>query len=108
MATPVPAPVTGSTDTSNIAPSMIRTWVPVIVGSLISWVANLGIHVSAQYQGILIVTMTAAIIGLYYTAVRYLETKFPVLSMLLGSAQTPVYIAPAPAVVSAPPAPPAV
>lgn len=105
MVTPVPAPapVGGASAPPNFVLSLIRTWVPVIIGSLISWLANLGIEVSAQYQGILIVIMTAAIIGLYYTAVRFLETRFPAIGVLLGAAQPPVYTLQTPTVASTAP-----
>lgn len=75
----------------NLVLSLIRTWTPILVGALVSWLASLGIHVDDQTKGALVIVMTALIIGLYYTLVRILERRFPQLGFLLGTPNQPVY-----------------
>lgn len=99
---------------SNLLLSLIRTWVPIGVGALISWLASLGIDVDTQTKGSLVIAMTALITGLYYTLVRLLERRYPQLGFLLGTPVQPVYTVARPSpvadnpVVGTPPAPPAV
>lgn len=76
--------------------SLIRTLVPVLVGSALAWLAaRTGIvlpeHVSAE----LAIVATVAAITLYYALVRWLETRWPWFGLLLGAAKEPVYTAPA-------------
>jgi hypothetical protein len=99
-----------TTTTADLVPSLVRTWVPIVVGGAISWVATHGIQVSTQVQGALVTVMTAAIIAVYYTVVRLLEQKWPQAGLLLGSTSQPSYgaaAAPTAAVVHPPVEPPA-
>jgi hypothetical protein len=79
---------------SNTVLSLVRTWVPIVVGSLISWLAGLGLNVNDDAQGAMTVLMTAILIGLYYTVVRLLEKQFPWIGVLLGAQAQPQYPAP--------------
>lgn len=95
----------------DLTPSLVRTWTPILVGGLISWLTSLGINVDTQAKGSLMIAATALISGLYYTAVRLLERKIPKLGILLGTKGQPTYAVVAPlspvAPVEAPsPAPP--
>lgn len=100
-----------STSTSaDVVPSLVRTWVPVVVGGFISWAATQSIQVSDQVQGALVTVLTSAIIAVYYTVVRLLEQKWPFMGLLLGSTSQPTYgttpVATVTAAVVKPPEPP--
>jgi len=66
--------------TTDYVASVIRTLVPIIVGTL---VAN-GIEIDSE-------ALTVVIIGLYYSVVRLLEVNFPSAGWLLGLKGTPNY-----------------
>lgn len=76
----------------NFVTSLIRTYVPIIVGALVAWLVTVGVELDADTQAGLIVAMTGALQAVYYLVVRLLERKFPQLGVLLGSAQKPVYV----------------
>ena len=61
--------------------SLIRTWVPVLVGSL---VAMIGVDIDAA-------AITGAAVAIYYAVVRALEMRFPQLGILLGRKSQPTY-----------------
>lgn len=79
---------------SNFVTSLIRTYVPIIVGALVAWLITVGIELDANTQAGLIVGLTGILQGAYYLAVRLLERKFPQIGVLLGSTQKPVYVEP--------------
>lgn len=68
--------------------SLIRTVVPVAVGSLLGWLAVRGFEVP---EG----PVREAVVGLciagYYAAVRAAERRWPALGVLLGRRAEPVY-----------------
>jgi len=72
---------------SDYVVSLIRTWVPILVGLVSGWALNQGIHIPADAQ----VAATGAIIALYYAVVRGLETRWPWVGWLLGQAKAPTY-----------------
>jgi len=77
---------------TNFGISLIRTWVPIIIGSVLSWLAiNVGIVVSDDDKAKLVVGLTAVVIALYYGLVHLLEQKFPKFGWLLGLATRPQY-----------------
>ena len=71
--------------------SLIRTVVPIVVGSVVGWLGARGIEVEPEAAA----ALTAGIGGLagamYYAAARWLESKWPMLGCLLGSAKPPAY-----------------
>jgi hypothetical protein len=72
---------------SDLAPSMIRTLVPMIVGAIGGYEATyLGLTPSQQTA-----YTTVAVGGLYYALVRLLEHRWPSLGILLGVPMAPVY-----------------
>lgn len=79
--------------------SIVRTIVPVIVGSIVGWVVALGIVIDPQFEVLLGTLLTAGFTGLYYVAIRVLETYVtPRFGWLLGLAKTPTkYTAESPA-----------
>lgn len=76
---------------ANYVPSLIRTYVPVIVGLVVAFLATRGLHLDAQSQAGVTALATGVITGVYYTAVRALEIKYPALGILLGHKTQPVY-----------------
>ena len=76
---------------SDYVPSLIRTYVPVGVGAVVSWLAVKGLNVDPQTQIGITAAATAVLTAAYYAAARALETKFPALGFLLGHKAQPVY-----------------
>lgn len=68
--------------------SLIRTVVPVIVGSLLTWLAGRGIALDGAA---VTPAVTTLIIGVYYAAVRWAEVRWPRAGWLLGVARPPSY-----------------
>lgn len=68
--------------------SIIRTVVPVIVGTAISWLARRGIDVDGAAIG---QALTVIIIGAYYAAARWAEGRWARAGWLLGAAKVPTY-----------------
>jgi len=77
---------------SNFGISLIRTWVPIAVGFVLSWLAvNAGVVVDDDSKAQLVAGLTAVLIALYYGLVHLLEQKFPKFGWLLGQATRPQY-----------------
>lgn len=76
---------------SNYITSLIRTHVPILVGTLISWLATKGLELDESTAAGLIAALTGALISVYYIVVRTLERKFPRVGVLLGVPTTPEY-----------------
>ena len=83
---------------TNFFISLVRTYVPIAVGSVISFlVVNYGLVVDESITAQLVAGLTGLIIAGYYLLARLLERKFPALGVLLGSTQKPVYVEQTPA-----------
>ena len=76
----------------SIIPSLIRTYVPIIVGQIAGFLATKGLELDTTTQTALIAFLGGLITAIYYTLVRLLERKYPKLSFLLGSSTQPTYI----------------
>jgi hypothetical protein len=73
--------------------AQVRTYVPVGVGALLTWLLSLGINLGAEAQVGLIAFGTALITAAYYTAASALQRKWPMTGrFLLGSKQAPTYV----------------
>lgn len=82
---------------NNYVTSIIRTWVPLGIGALITWLsANLGFIIDEESQVGLSIAFTGFVVGLYYAVVRKLEVQFPQFGWLLGLAKSPGYSPAAP------------
>ncbi len=80
---------------TNFLISLIRTYVPILVGSVISFlVVNYGFVVDESITAQLTAGLTGVIIAGYYLLARGLERKFPQLGFLLGTPAVPVYVEP--------------
>jgi hypothetical protein len=75
--------------------SIVRTLVPIIVGAVLSWAVSAGITLDDQFEALLGAALTLAFSGIYYIAVRLLETYVtPKLGWLLGLAKSPTAYTP--------------
>ncbi|QJU54318.1 hypothetical protein SCB71_14325 [Herbiconiux sp. KACC 21604] len=71
--------------------SIVRTLVPIIVGAVVAFLVGRGITLDPEFEPLLGSALTLAFSGLYYVAVRILETYVtPKLGWLLGLAKSPV------------------
>jgi len=66
---------------SNYYKNVVRTFVPVLVASAVSYFTKLSKHVPAGELAVILPVMSTA----YYSAVRQLEVRFPKLSWFLGA-----------------------
>lgn len=78
----------------NFVTSLIRTWVPIIVGAVIAWLASRGIDIEPEQAEGLVAFLTALFSGVYYLVIRWLEQRFPQIGWLLGQAKQVKYAAP--------------
>ena len=76
---------------SDLVTSFIRTVVPMIVGSFVSFLATKGVELDAQTSAALATFLAGLFSSLYYIIVRVLEEKWPNAGVLLGSKKTPIY-----------------
>ena len=74
--------------------SLIRTIVPLLVGTLVAWLATRGVNVD---QALILPAADAIFTALYYGIVRFFETKFPKAGWLLGVPGAPSYATGSPA-----------
>lgn len=71
--------------------SVIRTIVPIIIGSIVGWLAAKGINIKPEDIAAVTALLTALFSGLYYVISRALEQRFPQAGILLGSTKQPEY-----------------
>lgn len=76
---------------NNFVISLIRTYVPIAAGAVISYLLTLGIDIPADTRTGMVTTLTALTQALYYFIARKLEKKWPQLGVLLGVAAKPKY-----------------
>ncbi|MGH1563022.1 hypothetical protein [Mumia sp. DW29H23] len=76
---------------SDLIPSLIRTYVPLAVGWLVGLLAAVRIDVSTSGQ-LALASLLGGVAALgYYLAARWLTTRVPSLSWLLGTPTAPTY-----------------
>jgi ABC-type sulfate transport system permease subunit len=83
--------MTDSTTTGipGIGLSIIRTFIPAVVGAVVTVLTKIGANVDSAA---LEVGISTIITGLYYAAVRVLEVKVgPKFGWLLGAPKAPTY-----------------
>jgi len=80
---------------TNFVTSLIRTYTPILIGTILSFLAvKYGFVVEESIQAQLVAGLTGTVIAAYYLIARLLERKFPQFGVLLGSTQKPVYVEP--------------
>lgn len=71
---------------------LVRTYVPITVGAVLSWLAvEFGVVVPDDLKSQATVFLTGLVIAVYYTAVRLLAQQWPSFERLLGVATQPTY-----------------
>lgn len=85
---------------AGYTPSLIRTWVPVLVGSLITWaLTHWNIVLPPDASSTLVTIVAGLVIAGYYALARALERKWPRVGAVLLAAglvqAKPVYADPA-------------
>lgn len=77
---------------SNFITSMIRTYVPILVGAVLSYLmVNHGIVVPEDLKNEATAFLTGVVIAVYYGVVHWLEQKWPAFGKLLGRQVLPYY-----------------
>ena len=75
--------------------SIVRTFTPIIVGSVVGWFVTRGVPLDGEFSGLLTLVVSGILSAVYYVAVRLLETYVtPKFGWLLGLAKTPVAYTP--------------
>jgi len=85
--------------TSPYLRNVIRTFAPAVIGGVASWIAAKTANINPTVIAITGVSTTT----IYYAIIRYIETKYPKVGLLLGAkkeASVPVISATATATVS--------
>lgn len=80
--------MTAPSQTSGIGTSLVRTFVPIVVGSVIARFFP-GVD---QHDPNVLLLVSGVISYIYYTVVRVTETYFPKVGFLLGIAKAPAYV----------------
>lgn len=64
--------------------SVIRTWVPIGVGAVLTWVAaTFGIIISDDTSAPLMAAVVAVVIAVYYALARVAEKRWPLIGQIL-------------------------
>jgi len=72
--------------------SLVRTFTPIIVGAVLGWFTTAGVELDGEFSAALTLLVSGVLSGVYYIAVRLLETYVaPKFGWLLGLAKTPEY-----------------
>ena len=70
----------------------IRTYVPIAVGSVLSWLfVEFGVDVPDDVEAQAAIVATGVVIAAYYALIRTLSAKWPAFGKLLGVAKDPTY-----------------
>ncbi len=87
MTTPIHQPAAG-----GVVPSLIRTYTPIAVGALVTYLARTwGVVIDDHASADLTLGVGGIAMALYYTLLRVAEAKVPALGWLLGVAKQPAY-----------------
>lgn len=72
--------------------SLVRTFVPIVVGAVVAFFVSRGIVLDSELEGALTAGLGAAAAFVWYTAVRLLETYVtPKFGWLIGLDKAPKY-----------------
>lgn len=82
---------------SNYVTSVIRTLVPLVVGTVVSFLAENGLDLDQEQITAWLIPL---VVGVYYAVARFIELKVPAAGWLLGVPKQPGY---APGSITTPP-----
>jgi hypothetical protein len=72
--------------------SLIRTYVPILIGAALTWAArNWGIVLPEGLSAQTAIAVTGLVVAVYYGIVRALEMRWPWFGKLLGASKPPAY-----------------
>ncbi|WP_130178087.1 hypothetical protein [Cryobacterium sp. SO1] len=71
--------------------ALIRTAVPLLVGSAVGWLASIGLALDPSVEAEAVLGITVLAGSLYYAGISWLAVHVPVFGWLLGVANTPIY-----------------
>jgi len=71
--------------------ALIRTIVPIAVGSVIAWLSLRGVNLAPETATATTTALTGLLSGAYYAVVKLLSDNFPWMGWLLGYAAQPSY-----------------
>lgn len=78
---------------NDFVTSLIRTYVPIVVGQFVAWLSLKGVELDPATVVSLTATVGGLLSALYYVVIRLLEKYVnPRLGVLLGSAKKPEYV----------------
>jgi hypothetical protein len=82
---------------ADFVPSLIRTYVPLGVGFVLTFLAQaLGIVISDDTSALVTAFVAVVVSGVYYAAVRLLEARWPAIGRVLlalgVTAKQPTYV----------------
>lgn len=75
----------------NYITQQIRTYIPYVIGAVVAWLTQKGVHVPDSSVASATAALTLVFGSVYYLVVSYLERKFPKLGILLGVPKKPTY-----------------
>lgn len=76
----------------NLFDSLVRTFVPIIVGAVVGFFVSAGIELDPEFELSMTAAITSAASMLWYTLVRLFEVYVsPKFGWLLGAASQPEY-----------------
>lgn len=76
---------------SNFVDSLIRTYAPIIIGAVVSWLAVRGFEIDPETSAAAVIALTGALQAAYYGLARLLESRWPNAGLLLFRRSTPDY-----------------
>ncbi len=79
------------TNPQDLFTSWVRTTVPIVIGSVLAWLASHGITVDESFKTALDLVLGGGLSIVYYLVVRFLEAKWPAIGWLLGTPKQPNY-----------------
>lgn len=71
--------------------ALIRTIVPIIVGSFITWLSLSGVELDPETGAATATALTGLISSAYYAFVKFLSSNYPAAGWLLGYPAQPTY-----------------
>ena len=74
--------------------SLVRTYVPWIVGAITGWLVSLGVPLDPEVETQLALVISGLAGAVYYAIIRVVEKFAPRFGWLRGSAKQPVYSEP--------------
>lgn len=76
---------------NDFVTSLIRTYVPIGVGQVLSWLALQGVEVDTDTALAMSTALGGLLSAAYYLIVRLVERSYPQVGVLLGSTKKPSY-----------------